>query len=57
MVLSTPSSVLLDASFGQSCYDGLVAFYKDYNINLPYTNSTELLIKLIKNSDANKKYI
>lgn len=48
ITLSTPTSVLLDASFSQSCYDGMAAFYNKNNVSLPFTNSTQSLIDLIK---------
>ncbi|MDE5599619.1 MAG: BMP family ABC transporter substrate-binding protein [Ureaplasma sp.] len=48
IALSTPTSVLLDASFSQSCYDGVAAFYKNNKVYLPFTNSTQSLINLIE---------
>ncbi len=35
IVLSTSSSVLMDASFSQAAYLGLYYFYKEHNINIP----------------------
>lgn len=57
VVLSTPSSVLLDASFGQSCYDGIAAFYKNNDVILPFTNSTQALINAINNENSKKRNI
>ena len=51
VVLSTSTSVLMDSSFSQSCYEGLYYYYKSMNIDIPPTSN----IKSISNFNFYKK--
>ncbi len=39
VILSGSTSILLDGSFSQSCYKGLVEYYASMNIKLPYPSA------------------
>ncbi len=51
VVLSTSTSVLMDSSFSQSCYEGLYYYYQSMGIDIPPTSNT----KSISNFNFYKK--